>query len=64
MRFRSFGRSGIGVHRRLSNEKGFIRTVTMIGVGTGADSVRINPVGLNRVARPARRYGDCKAARA
>jgi hypothetical protein len=28
---------------------------------TRAGSVRINPVGLNRVAAPPQRYGDCKA---
>ena len=32
------------------NEEGFIRTAPMIGVSTNAGSVRINPVGLNRVA--------------
>ena len=33
----------------------------MIGESTSAGSVRINPVGLNRVATPPQRYGDCKA---
>jgi hypothetical protein len=35
----------------MPNEKGFIRTATMIGVSTSAGSVRINPVGLNRVSQ-------------
>jgi hypothetical protein len=36
----------------LANEEGFIRTATMIDVSTSASSVRINPVGLSRVAAP------------
>jgi hypothetical protein len=45
-------------------KQGFIRTATLIGMRTRAGSVRINPVGLNRVAAPLQRYGDCKTARA
>ena len=45
-------------------KSGFIRTATTIGRARGAGSVRINPVGLSRVAAPPRAYGDCKAARA
>ena len=41
-----------------------MRTATMIEASTNAGSVRINPVGLSRVAPPPQRYGDCKAERA
>ena len=50
--------------KKEANEKGFIRTATMIDVRPCADSVRINPVGLSRVAALPQDYGDCKAARA
>ena len=48
----------------LPDEKGFIRTATVIDPSTDTGSVRINPVGLSRVVTLPRVYGDCKAVRA
>jgi hypothetical protein len=46
------------------NEKGFIRTATTLGRGRAQISLRINPVGLSRVAASPHTHGDCRAVRA